>query len=88
MRVTTGSTRAIQGVCQRVSSANTFCMSRQIWAVRSVRGPKGSASNRSRLSAVLAQHGFDDIGDRRQLEWFAQERGIHAARGFGDGALG
>jgi hypothetical protein len=47
MRVTTGSTRGIQGVCQGVSSAKTFCMSMQIWAVRSVRGPKGSASNRS-----------------------------------------
>jgi hypothetical protein len=46
MRVTTGSTRAIQGVCQGVFSAKTFCMSTQIWAVRSVRGPKGSASNR------------------------------------------
>src|ERR1700720_2170322 len=46
MRVTPGSTRAIQGVCEGVFSAKTFCMSMQIWAVRSVRGPKGSASNR------------------------------------------
>ena len=41
-----------------------------------------------RLSAVLAKHGFDSIGNRSQLEWFAQEGGIHAARGFGDGAFG
>ena len=46
MQVTTGSTRAIQGVCQGVSSAKTFCMSTQRWAVRSVRGPKRSAANR------------------------------------------
>ena len=38
--------------------------------------------------ALLAEHGFDDVGDRRQLEGFAQERGIHTARGFGDGAFG
>lgn len=38
--------------------------------------------------ALLAEHGFDDIGDRRQLKRFAQERGVHAARGFGDGAFG
>src|SRR5436190_16811272 len=101
MRVTTGSTRAIQGVCQGVSSANTFCISTQRWAVRSVRGPKGRASNRSlsivlaqlrRLncagSIVLAKHGFDDIGDRRELEWLTQEGGVHTPCGFGDGALG
>jgi hypothetical protein len=36
---------------------------------------------------LLAEHGFDDIGHRSQLEWFAQESGIHPARGFGDRAF-
>ena len=58
----------------------------QIWAVRSVKGPKDSVSNPS--LALLAEHGFDDMGDGRQLEGFAQERGIQAARGFGDSAFG
>ena len=40
-----------------------------------------------RLSPVLAEHRLHDIGDRRQLEWFAQERGIHAVRGCGDCAF-
>src|SRR2546429_673409 len=43
MRVTTGRTRAIQGVCHGVSSAKIFCMSTQTWAVWSVRGPEGNA---------------------------------------------
>lgn len=55
--------------------------------VRSVRGPKGMFPP-VRPLALLAEHGFDDIGDRRQLKRFAQERGVHAARGFGDGAFG
>ena len=33
-----------------------------------------------RLSAVLAKHGFDDIGDRRELEWFTQERGVRVGQ--------
>ena len=45
MRATTGKTRAIQGVCHGVSSAKRFCMSMQRWTVRSLSGPKESASN-------------------------------------------
>jgi hypothetical protein len=49
MRVTPGGTRGIQGVCQGVSSAKTFCMSKQIWAVRSVAG--------------VGQYGLEDLGN-------------------------
>src|SRR5579883_2631631 len=39
MLATTGRTRAIQGVCQGVSSAKRFCMSMQRCAVLAVKGP-------------------------------------------------
>src|ERR1700745_313430 len=53
----------------------------QIWAVRSVEGPKDSVSNPS--LALLAEHGFDDMGDRRQLDGFVLERGLHTGAGWG-----
>jgi len=51
-------------------------------------GTERKRFQRVRVSAVLAQHGFDNIGDRRQFEWLAQERGIHSGGGFGDRAFG
>lgn len=53
-------------------------MSTQIRIVRSVKGPNGSSSNSSYPLVSPAEHGVHDADDRRQLEWLAQQCGIHA----------